>query len=429
MNHAVTTLRCTVCGAAYSPAPARYTCDRCGPAGTLDVEYDFDAVAGSWRREDLAADRDNTMWRYRPILPPAIDAAVSPLAIGGTPLYDAPLLAASLGVARLWVKDDGRQPSASLKDRASAVAVAMADRFGVDVVTTASTGNAAAALAGVCASVSRTCVIFVPETAPEAKVAQLLAYGATVVLVRGGYSAAFDVSEEAVAHYGWYDRNTGINPYTTEGKKTAALELVEQLSWDPPDAIFVSVGDGSIIGGLHKGLRDLAALGWIRRLPRLLGIQATGSDYLVQAFESGEDVVTKPAISASTVADSISADLPRDRVKAMRAVRDTGGAFLRVDDDAILSAIPTLARGCGVFAEPAAAAAYAGVAEAVDRGLVGRDERVAVLVTGNGLKDVASARRAVAATGSSPITIDPDIGALTETLDLVTLAEGVRRHQ
>ena len=181
--------------------------------------------------------------------------------------------------------------------------------------------------------------------------------------------------------------------------------------------MFVSVGDGSIIGGVHKGLKDLRALGWIERMPRIFGIQAAGSDYLVQAFENDEDVVTKPPISADTVADSISADLPRDRVKAMAAVNETGGAYLRVGDDEILAAIPTLARGSGVFAEPAGAAAYAGLEAAVDRGLVGAGDRVVVLSTGSGLKDVASAMRAVTAAGTSPITIFPDIEALARALD------------
>ncbi len=351
------------------------------------------------------------------MLPITADTEVPPLAIGATPLYEAPRMAGALGLGRVWIKDEGRQPTASLKDRASAMAVAVGAGFGVEVTTTASTGNAAAALAGVAASMGRSAVIFVPESAPEAKVAQLFAYGATVVLVRGSYADAFDLSEQAVTRFGWYDRNTGINPYTSEGKKTAMLEMAEQLGWVMPDAVFVAVGDGSIIGGLHKGLVELERLGWIDRVPRLFGVQAAGSDYLVQAFESGEDVATKPAIAAHTVADSISADLPRDRVKAMRAVRSTGGAFVRVDDARILAAIPSLARGSGVFAEPAAAAAWAGVEAACAEGLVGAGSTVAVLSTGSGLKDVAAVRRAVAAAGTEPIVVEPELGALEAALE------------
>jgi threonine synthase len=164
---------------------------------------------------------------------------------------------------------------------------------GAKIITTASTGNAAAALSGICASVGQPNVIFVPEKAPAAKIAQLLAYGSTVMLVRGTYDDAFDLCLQAADAYGWYNRNTGFNPYMSEGKKTATLEICEQLAWNAPDRIFVSVGDGCIIGGLHKGLKDLMALGWIEKMPKLMGIQAAGSNYLAEAWANGEDVLTK----------------------------------------------------------------------------------------------------------------------------------------
>ncbi|MFW5933604.1 MAG: threonine synthase, partial [Actinomycetota bacterium] len=315
-------------------------------------------------------------------------------------------------------------PTGSLKDRASAVAVVKAQERGAEVVTTASTGNAAAALAGVAASVGQPTVILVPATAPEAKVAQLLAYGATVVLVEGTYGDAFELSMRAAEEFGWYVRNTGVNPYMSEGKKTAAFEIAEQLDWQIPDVVTVGVGDGCIIGGLHKGFRDLLALGWVDRIPRLLGVQAEGSDYLTQAWESAEDVVSKPAIDASTVADSISAGLPADRIKALRAAQDTGGAFVRVSDEQILAAIPTLAQGCGVFAEPASAAAYAGLEQAVDQGLVGRDERAVVLATGTGLKDVPAAMRAIGEAEISPVRVAPRMDALAEALASHAASEG-----
>jgi len=263
------------------------------------------------------------------------------------------------------------------------------------VITTASTGNAAAALAGLAASTGQRAVIFVPDAAPKAKVAQLLAYGATVVLVDGNYDSAFRLSMEAVEHFGWYNRNTGVNPYVGEGKKTVALEIAEQSGWRVPDAVFVGVGDGSIIGGVHKGFADALALGWTDRLPRLFGVQAAGSDYMVAAFEAGEDVRTKPPIVADTVADSISADLPRDRVKAAAAVSETSGAWLRVSDEQILSAIPTVAGLSGVFPEPAAAAPFAGLRIAIESGLVGAEDDIVVISTGTGLKDVAGAMRGV----------------------------------
>ena len=409
-------LVCVVCGESYGIDEVAYVCPLHGSEGILDVRYDYDLVGSRLSPESLETSADPTMWRYRPLLPVGPDAEVPPLTVGGTPLYDAPRLAARLGLGRVWVKDDGRQPTASLKDRASAMALVKAREVSATVVTTASTGNAAAALSGLAASIGQENVIFVPASAPQAKIAQLLAYGSTVALVDGTYGDAFDLCMAAASEYGWYNRNTGFNPYMTEGKKTAGLEILEQLAWNPPDAIFVSVGDGSIIGGVHKAMKDAQALGWIDQSPRIYGTQAAGSDYMVQAFETGEDVLTKPPISADTAADSISADLPRDRIKAMAAVIETDGAYLRVSDDDILAAIPTLARGSGVFAEPAAAAAYAGLEAAAESGLVGPSDRVVVLSTGAGLKDVAAAMEAVAAAGTEPMRIAPSLPALRTAL-------------
>jgi threonine synthase len=409
-------LTCVICDKTYPADFAGYVCTDHGNEGILDVRYNYERIASSWTKADLDANRNRTMWRYRPLMPVRPDAVVPPLTVGGTPMYEASPLAAELGVAKVWVKDEGRQPTASLKDRASAMAVVKAQERSAEIVTTASTGNAAAALAGISASVGQRNVIFVPKTAPEAKVAQLLAYGSTVALVNGNYNAAFELCMLAAEEYGWYNRNTGFNPFMTEGKKTAGLEILEDLGWQAPDAVFVSVGDGSIIGGVHKAMKDAVALGWIDRMPRIFGIQSAGSDYLVQAFESGEDVLTKAPIVADTVADSISADLPRDRIKAMAAVTETGGVYLRVSDDEILAAIPSLARGSGVFAEPAGAAPYAGLVAAVDRGLVGPSDRVVVLATGSGLKDVASAMRAVAAVGTEPMRVEPNLEALKAAL-------------
>jgi len=413
----VTGLTCVICDKTYPADYAGYVCIDHGNEGILDVQYDYDAIASEWTKEDLAANPDRTMWRYKPVMPVAPDAEVPPLTVGCTPMYDSAPLATALGIARVWVKDEGRQPTASLKDRASAMAVVKAREVGAEVVTTASTGNAAAALSGISASIGQKNVIFVPKSAPEAKIAQLLTYGSTVALVNGNYGDAFELCMLAAAEYGWYNRNTGYNPYMTEGKKTAGWEILEDLDWNPPDAIFVSVGDGSIIGGVHKAMKDALALGWIDHSPRIYGIQAAGSDYMVQAFESGEDVLTKAPISADTIADSISADLPRDRIKAMRAVTETNGAYVRVSDDEILAAMPLLARGSGVFAEPAGATAYAGLIKAVATGLVKENEEVVVLSTGSGLKDVASAMKAVAAAGTTPMVVDPTLEALKQELE------------
>lgn len=415
MDH-ILHLKCLICGKTYRPDEIEYVCPDHGNEGIVDVQFDYERIGQRFNRDDLRRSTDPTIWRYKPLLPIAADAAVPPLTVGGTPLYHTERLAAELGLRHLWVKDDGRLPTASFKDRASAIAVVKAQEKGSKVVTTASTGNAAAALSGLCASVKQPNVIFVPETAPQAKIAQLLTFGSTVMLVKGTYDDAFELCMQAAQTYGWYNRNTGYNPYMSEGKKTVSFEICEQLDWQAPDRIFVSVGDGCIIGGVHKGLKDLLALGWIDHMPKLMGIQAEGSAYLYQAWHNDEDVLTKPSIAAQTVADSISAGLPRDRIKALAAVTETDGAYLTVSDEEILAAIPALARGCGVFAEPAGAAAYAGLLKAVSLGLVSPDERIVVINTGSGLKDVASAMKAVDLVGTRPHRVAPTLDDLKRVI-------------
>jgi threonine synthase len=361
----------------------------------------------------LNASREPSMWRYRDLLPVAPSTQVSPLQVGWTPLLNAPRIASTLGLKQVWVKDDGQNPTASLKDRASTMVVARAIENGIHTVSTASTGNAAAALSGIGASVpDMQIIIFVPATAPEAKIAQLLVYGAEVLLVEDSYDVAFDLCYELSQSEGWYCRNTGINPFTTEGKKTVAYEIAEQLKWRVPDVIVVSVGDGSIIGGVHKGFWELYQLGWIERIPRLIGVQATGSSALVHAWENNLPAVEIQPHPADTIADSISAGLPRDRAKALRAVRQTNGCFLAVSDAEIVAAIPQLARLTGVFAEPAAAAVYAGVQRAVQSNLIASDEQVVLLITGNGLKDVKRAQAAV----QQGMRVPPNAAVIRERL-------------
>ena len=333
--------------------------------------------------------------------------------LAGTPLYQASRIARQLGLRRVWIKDDGLNPTGSLKDRASALVLARARERGMGTVSAASTGNAAAALAGLGASLPAIdIVIFVPASAPAAKIAQLLVYGAEVLLVEGSYDDAFDLCLRTCAAQGWYCRNTGVNPFTTEGKKTVALEIAEQMNWMPPDVVIVSVGDGSIISGLHKGFSDLRELGWIQSMPRLIGVQAEGSAGLAKAFDRGLPAQDMKPEAATTLADSIASALPRDRAKALRAARSTGGRFVQVSDAAILAAIPVFAQLCGVFAEPAAAAAFAGLKRAVRAGMIDGDESVCILSTGNGLKDVDGARRSVA--GGRRVA--PDLAAVESAL-------------
>ena len=411
MDH-VAGLRCVLCGAEYGPDEVAYVCPKHGDDGILDVVYNYDIIGRRLSLPALAGSPKRSMWRYKALLPVAPDAPEPPLRVGWTPLYPAPRLASRVGLRIVWVKDDGVNPTASFKDRASALAVVKAQAAGAEVITTASTGNAAAALAGLAASVGLPAVIFVPKSAPPAKIAQHLIYGARVLLVDGTYDDAFELALKAARKFGWYNRNTAYNPFMTEGKKTAAYEVCEQLDWRVPDAVFVPVGDGCIIGGMHKGFKDLLALGWIDRVPRLIGVQAEGSSPLVDAFQRGLSAEQMLPIQAQTVADSISAGLPRDRAKALAAARETDGAFVAVSDTQILSAIPVIAQATGVFCEPAAAAAYAGLEKAVEFGLVEVDDRVVLLLTGSGLKDVGSAMKTV----DQPPVVAPTLDAVRTAL-------------
>lgn len=356
-------------------------------------------------RDAISASTDRSIWRYAPLLPVSMPSLGPIRMLGGTPLYRV------LGHrTRLWLKDDGLMPTGSLKDRASAVVVRRAEDGGYRAIIAASTGNAGVATAAMAQSGVVDAIILVPESAPPAKIAQLLVYGAELYLVRGSYDDAFALSREASRAHGWYCRNTAYNPFTAEGKKTVAFEICEQLDWKPPDRIYVSVGDGNIITGVHKGLCDLRSLGWIDRMPKLIGVQAEGSAAIARAF-AADSLVIEPVV-AKSIADSICANMPADGFRALRAVRETGGHFVVVNDAQILTAIAGLGRQAGVFAEPAAAAAYAGfVLDEID-GAIDRDEDVVVICTGNGLKDIAAAQRAV---DPAP-RIDPSLDALNAEL-------------
>ncbi|MEN3332536.1 MAG: threonine synthase [Blastocatellia bacterium] len=397
--------KCFDCARQFRSAEINYVCPACG--GNLDVLYDYTAVGAQLTKARLAADRDLSMWRYRPLLPIADSSAVPPLAVGWTPVYDCPQLAAQLILKQLLIKDDGRNPTASFKDRPSALAVVKATEAQAPIITTASSGNAGSALAGMCASLAMRSVIFVPSSAPAAKVAQLVIYGATVVLVEGSYDEAYDLCLAAAARFGWYQRSTGFNPYTREGKKTAALEICEQLDWQAPDKVIVSVGDGNIISGLWKGFCDFHHIGFIDRLPQLIGVQAANASAIVDAANS-DGTVRHGA--AHTIADSINVGQPRDARAAVRAIQDSGGCGVKVTDDEILAGLARLARATGVFAEPAAAASFAGLVKLCDAGAIASRERVLLMITGNGLKDIESARRAV----GEPLRVRPDLDEFVE---------------
>jgi threonine synthase len=415
--------RCSLCGTEYAPEDVTYTCPKDG--GNLDVVLDYESIRKKFQPEDIASRGDASLWRYLPLLPVSEpEGASTPLhAAGWTPVFALPRLAEKIGLKHLWLKDESRNPSASFKDRASAVVVTRARELKSEIVVTASTGNAGAALACMSAAVGQKAVIFAPKSAPPAKVAQLLIFGARVILVDGTYDDAFDLTVKASQEFGWYCRNTGYNPFTAEGKKTAAFEIWEwwmeiHREWQKkknssdaltPLTIFVSVGDGNIISGIHKGFKDLFALGWIPSLPRIIGVQAEGSAAIANAFRAGTETITP--VSAATLADSISVDLPRDGVRAVRAAKETNGTYITVSDAEILYAISKLGT-MGIFAEPAGATAYAGMVKAATSGAVGGEDPVLVLNTGSGLKDVRAAMQAVV---EAPI-IEPTLEAVKKVL-------------
>ncbi|MBI4912694.1 MAG: threonine synthase [Acidobacteria bacterium] len=378
------TYRCTDCGRSYQREAVRYLCPTCGGTyrpgvplpGVLEAVLDYAAIG---RAFDPARPDWNLFCAVEPEFHPA-----SP--VGNTPLVPGGRYGQSLGLDCLWVKNEGLNPSGSLKDRASFLVVAEALRIGEPRIVAASTGNAASALAAVCAAAGLEALIFVPEKAPRAKLVQMLLYGARVLPVKGTYDDAFRLSLEFTARRGGLNRNTAYHPLTIEGKKTAGLEIWAQLGQEVPDAIFVPVGDGVILGGIHKAFLDLKRTGLAGHLPRLFCIQAERSDAIHRYIQTG---TYADAPDPATRADSISVSCPSNAHGARRAVLESGGASLTVSDEEILAAQAAMARLTGIFAEPAAAAAAAGLAKLqAGPSPLPRESKVVLLVTGHGLKDI-----------------------------------------
>ncbi len=408
----VLSAKCTRCGAEYEALPTITTC-KCG--GILDIQYSYSAIRDRFSPADLAQNRDFSMWRYRPFLPVEEDSPAPPLRVGWSPLYKADRLAGVLGLRKLYIKDDGQNPTASLKDRASAMAVVKALEAGADTIACSSTGNAASSLAGNAAAAGLSTYIFVPSRAPKGKVAQLMIFGATVISVDGSYEDTFALSKTAIDRWGWYNRNAAINPYLSEGKKTVTFELMEQLDWQVPDYVALSVGDGCTIAGVWKGFRDLYETGFIGKLPRLISVQAEGCCPLNRALQTGED--WRP-MEENTLADSIAVGVPRNAGKALNAVRESGGIAVNVSDEEILEAMRLLGRTQGVFGEPAGVTGAAGVKKALELGLLDPEATVVSIVTGNGLKDVQSGIKAA----GEPMLVRPDLDALLSAF----AARGIR---
>ena len=398
-------LVCSECGKVFGEDPGLLVCPGCSAAqkpggpvrGVLEVRL-LDPPS-SWPERPVCEPE-----ALVDLLPLASSERLAPLPVGGTPLLEAPRLRSELGMPRLWLKDDSRNPSGSTKDRASWLVAAKALEYGREIIATASTGNAATALAAVCAASGQRAVVLVPAGAPRAKLVQMLAYGATVVPVEGSYDDAFELCCLACREFGWYNRSTALNPFTIEGKKTLALEIAPELPDGPPDAVVVPAGDGVITAGVAKGFADLVAWGRLERAPRLVIVQPEGSAALVDALDRGADSV-RPVPGATSVADSLVVKSPRNARLALRRIRESGGGGVTVSDAAIVEAISRLARLTGVFAEPAAAASLAGLEAALSKDLIERDERVVLLITGSGLKDPDAATRSVRIPEPAPATL------------------------
>jgi len=410
----IKTLQCIKCGKDYNIDEIEYNCSSCG--GNLQVLYDYNLIKKRLSYEELKENRHFDIWRYVDLLPISDLKNIPNLQIGYTPLYREKALAEKFNIEELYIKDDGRNPSASFKDRASAVVTVRAIEKDRKIICAASTGNAASSLACITSNLDIKTIIFVPEKAPEAKIAQLLVYGAYVIKVKGNYDDAFDLCVKASQEFGWYNRNTGYNPFTREGKKTCSFEICEQLEWETPDWIFVPVGDGNIISGIWKGFLEFKKIGFIEKLPKLMAVQSEKSAAIKKAFESGGEI---KAVSGNTIADSISVSIPRDGLAAVIAIKDSGGKTITVSDDEILKAIPELARDTGVFAEPAAASVYAGFKKAISSKLIEKDETVLLLITGNGLKDIQNAMKTV----KPPYTIKPELNSVKDLIRELKLDE------
>ena len=414
----ITELTCVSCG--KTVANDCMTCPDCGPDnGILDVRYDLDRAAETLTRRSLAQ-RSRSHWRYRELLPLDDEFCPTDGLVGWTPLIEAPRLAKALGIGRLRLKDDGRNPSGSFKDRASSVGVAHARQLGFTQIACASTGNAASSLAYCAAAADVQANIFVSEIIPAGKLAQLLAYGARVFKIRGAYADAYELCTKACEHFGWYNRNCAINPYLVEGKKTGGLEIAEQCADDPPDWVVCSVGDGCSIAGVHKGLMQMKSVGVVAWQTHVLGVQAAGVAPIAKVWDrflTGQDDLRHGLPSSSensdTYADSINVPVPRNWRKALAAVRESEGTFVTVTDEQIQQAVCDTGRLTGVFAEPAAATAVAGIAEAVWQGRIDSQASVVAMITGNGLKDIAGAMQAV----GRPHEIPPDLDQVVRIVE------------
>lgn len=390
--------RCVDCGAEYDPEEIIYLCPACRkeqkpgdpPAGILKTVFNYQSILKNLKGRDLFSNLQQES--FMPLLPLRNAGSWPGLRIGDTPLYQIDQAVASGGrhgghspSFNLYLKDDSQNPTFSFKDRASALVSAWARERGIRTIVAASTGNAGSSIAGICAVQKQKAVVIVPAGAPLAKLTQIVMYGARIIRVKGTYDNAYDLSVAVTEEYGVYNRNTAYNPLTIEGKKTVAFEIFGRMN-RVPGKIFVPVGDGVILAGVYRGFEDLLNLGLIERMPVVVAVQAAGSSNLIDNLHS-DLFRTTPSV---TMADSISVDIPRCFNMASGYLKKFNGETVKVTDDEILNASRMVAGTAGIFTEPASAAAFAGMLKFRDEGTIHEGSDVVVLLTGSGLKDLAS---------------------------------------
>ena len=373
---------CSLCGREYEFTPERMLCDDCASRQTPDQPL----MGVLEFRPEGQLPRD---WDILDLLPVEREY-FPPVPVGRTPLWEPEILRRETGFPKLFLKDDSRNPTGSLKDRASYLVAAYARREGIERIVVASTGNAGSSMAGIGAAAGLSVKLFLPASAPPAKLVQSLQYGADLIKVDGTYDLAYSRSMACVAGEGGLSRNTAHNPLTIEGKKTVSLEIFRQLGGRVPDYVFVPTGDGVILSGVYRGFEDLFSLGLAERAPCCVAVQAEGSAAISRALDAGS---FGTPVASSTIADSISVDVPRGGLFALGRLQRHGGKAVIVSDGEILDAQRRLSSRSGLFAEPAAAAAWAGFEKMKDE--MDPEATVAVLITGNGLKDIDSARKGV----------------------------------
>ncbi len=410
----VRALKCLMCGQKYKPTEKLYVCKKCGEK--LDILYDYNKIAERVTKKELER-RPAGVWKYQEFLPIAKSKNIVTLGEGGTPLLKAKNLARELGIKQLWLKDETRNPTSSFKDRPMSVGISKAVEFGAETVVTASSGNAATALAAYSAKVGVKCYAFVPAEASAAKLAQLSIYGARVVRAKtkGVSDPTYKLMQMAHKRYGWHPVPScgRFNPYQPEGSKTMSYEICEQLVWEVPDWVIVPVGAGTLLSGNAKGYFEFEQLGFIDNPPRLAGIQAEGCAPLVKGFKNSiEPHEISTWESPQTVAGGLVDPYPWDADTAIPAIKRSKGTAEAVSDEEILNAEKMLARLEGVFAEPSGAAGLAGLIKLLDAGVVDRSDRVVVEVTGGGLKDQKSATGLIEA----PLMIEPELKQLERIL-------------